>query len=284
MSSKQFTRRLFCWLDQINRDCELPPHALKIALALNHNFNEAEGGMAWCGLKALAANSGSSIGTAFNMVKKLQARRHLRVEWGAPGKGHSNHYWMVIKSEQGDLFDHAAKSSSVGEHLDGRKSSNSPPSKVQIKTPKVHLREKTLSKNLPKNLPRENQSPPDFDFGEGKDDSVTKDLFGKTEAKPEPKKKKVNGAADVDGRFEKFWAIYPLQVGEDAARRAFAKLIKGGADPERLVYAAKLYAVSEKVRIEREGHSAIHQASFELASRRPLEKPAAARQFASHRQ
>jgi hypothetical protein len=82
-------------------------------------------------------------------------------------------------------------------------------------------------------------------LGNGKD-SDAKDLLGETEAKPQPKNKKDNGHADVDAWFEKFWPVYPKQVGEDAARRAFAKLIKGGADPEAVIARAKLYAIERQ--------------------------------------
>jgi hypothetical protein len=77
-------------------------------------------------------------------------------------------------------------------------------------------------------------------------DSVAKKDSKKTEAKPKP-------SIDVDRWFARFWDVFPRKEAEDAARRAFVKVIKAGADPERLVYAAQVYAVTERERIEREG-------------------------------
>jgi hypothetical protein len=55
------------------------------------------------------------------------------------------------------------------------------------------------------------------------------------------------------GDFDEFWRVYPKHVGEDEARAAFDKAVRGGADPAAIIEGAKRYAASERARIEREG-------------------------------
>jgi len=47
--------------------------------------------MAWSACKTMADDIGTSKATVINAVRAMQARGHLRVEWGKPGRGHSNH-------------------------------------------------------------------------------------------------------------------------------------------------------------------------------------------------
>jgi hypothetical protein len=55
----------------------------------------------------------------------------------------------------------------------------------------------------------------------------------------------------TEEEFEEFWRAYPKRVGEDAARIAFNKAIERGADPAAIIQAAKIYAITERARIER---------------------------------
>lgn len=47
--------------------------------------------------------------------------------------------------------------------------------------------------------------------------------------------------------FDEFWAAYPKKVGKPAAAKNFAKAIKSGADPERIIEGARRYAKTEAV-------------------------------------
>jgi hypothetical protein len=238
MSSKQFTRKIFCWLDQVNRDCGLPAHAFKIAFGLSPDFNENEGGMAWCGFDRLSARSCTSKSTAHKMIGMLQARGHLRVEWGRRGNGgHSNQYWMVIKSEPGDLFEHAEKTSPKVRQSANFESSRRTPSKVResgVQSSYTHSQsspartESTLEPS--KNHRRESQTLPPVSaspvFQEGPPAESTN--------QPEP---------EVAEAFGEFWRAYPRKAAKEAARRAFAAAIKRGADPEILIAGARRYAI-----------------------------------------
>jgi hypothetical protein len=66
--------------------------------------------------------------------------------------------------------------------------------------------------------------------------------------RPEPK-----AQADLAEAFETFWHTFPKQIGRDAAFAAYAKAVESGAEPEAINRRAKLYALAENARIEREG-------------------------------
>lgn len=56
-------------------------------------------------------------------------------------------------------------------------------------------------------------------------------------------------AADTpteDPAFAAFWAVYPKRVAKGAARKAWAKAIKNGADPADIILGARRYATSPR--------------------------------------
>ena len=106
MSSKEFTKKIFAWLAQVKGDhASLSPSAALVALQMIEHFNEKEGGAAWAGCRKIADAIGVSKATVITVIHQLEGRGHLRVEWGEQGRGHSNHYWMLIKGQLTDLFD-----------------------------------------------------------------------------------------------------------------------------------------------------------------------------------
>jgi len=42
--------------------------------------------------------------------------------------------------------------------------------------------------------------------------------------------------------FDKFWAAYPRRIAKGAARKAWDKAIKNGADPDEIIWGARAYA------------------------------------------
>jgi hypothetical protein len=237
MSSKQFTRKIFCWLDQVNRDCELPPHAFKIAFGLSPDFNEDEGGMAWCGLDRLSTRSCTSKSTAHKMIGLLEARGHLRVEWGKRGNGgHPNRYWMVIKSESGDLFDHAAK---VRQPANFESSQSTPPKVRETGVQSSYTRSQSS--------PARTESIEDSSKNHRGDKTLAPadaslDLKKKPQAEPEP---------EVATAFTDFWRVYPRKVGRDAAEAAFAKMIREGNGASVIIAGAQRYAIERRGEPER---------------------------------
>src|SRR5262249_6126095 len=104
---------------------------------------------------------------------------------------------------------------------------------------------------------------PDFNFAESKKEAAArrKTSANSTPSARRPKKNPGDGAgapadADVEADFARFLAVYPphvAHIAEEPARRAFAKAIRDGTDPEVIIEAAKQYAVKEQARIAREG-------------------------------
>ena len=103
MSTKEFTRKVFRWLAQIKNDHECTHSAALVALQLIEHFNEGKGGAAWASCKSMAHATGCAESTVNVIVHGLEARGHLRVEWGKQGRGHSNHYWMIVKPRPADV-------------------------------------------------------------------------------------------------------------------------------------------------------------------------------------
>jgi hypothetical protein len=252
MSSKAFTAKLFRWLHQVNADCGLPPNSTKVAIALIADFNEAEGGMAWGGLQRIADRACLAKGTVFNIVRRLQERGHLRIEWGKPGKGHSNHYWMVEKDpHQGDLFD-AAKRSTQDDLLQPAKRSILDPPKGQLSGSKRSISEPKRSIAVEQTL----RDPSKIHRGKKRASharATTPDF-----ATPHDDEKKAGReqertpakarAVPAEG-FQEFWRVYPRQINQDDARAAFAKAIAGGADADTIIARAKIYAVERTAAI-----------------------------------
>lgn len=46
--------------------------------------------------------------------------------------------------------------------------------------------------------------------------------------------------------FDKFWATYPRRIAKGAARKAWDKALKNGADPEEIIWGARAYATSPR--------------------------------------
>jgi hypothetical protein len=97
MSSKQFTRQAILWTDQVNEDYDLPLGGIKIATYLRRCFNEDHGGVAWPSAKTIGDHIGLSERTVIRVLRKLEERGHLRIDWGKQGRGHSSQYWMILK-------------------------------------------------------------------------------------------------------------------------------------------------------------------------------------------
>ena len=85
MSTKAFTAKVFRWLHQVNEDVELPASAAKVAIRLSRDFNEEQGGKAWSACKTMGDDIGLSERHVIRAIRALEARGHLRVQWGKQG-------------------------------------------------------------------------------------------------------------------------------------------------------------------------------------------------------
>ncbi len=100
-SAKQHTRDLFTWLNQVVSDGELPSSAFKVAYIIGNYVNRASGD-AWPSTARIALDCALSQSNVVAMKDRLKARGHLEIEPGSPGRGHSNHYRMILKHQPTD--------------------------------------------------------------------------------------------------------------------------------------------------------------------------------------
>jgi hypothetical protein len=89
------------WLNQVAADGELPSSAFKVAYIIG-NFINRETGDAWPSTARIASRCALSQSNVVAMKDRLKARGHLEIEPGSPGRGHSNHYRMILKHQPTD--------------------------------------------------------------------------------------------------------------------------------------------------------------------------------------
>lgn len=70
-----------------------------------------------------------------------------------------------------------------------------------------------------------------------------KTTTGKTQT---PARKRASKSAAEDPAFAEFWDAYPKRVAKGAARKAWDKAIKAGADPKAITLAARRYATDPR--------------------------------------
>lgn len=98
MSSKAFTKKVFDWLHQVNRDPRVPNAVTAVALELSSYFNEDDNdGRAWPSSKRIGDAMHLHETNVLRAIQRLAAAGHLHVVWGKQGKGYTNQYWMKLK-------------------------------------------------------------------------------------------------------------------------------------------------------------------------------------------
>lgn len=65
------------------------------------------------------------------------------------------------------------------------------------------------------------------------------DVEGEVEVAGAPAAKR--SKAEIDALFDRFWTEYPRREGKKGAREKFAKALRDGVDPERIIAAASAY-------------------------------------------
>ena len=106
MTKTQWARHVFLWLYQVNADGELQPVCIKCAVQLTRFLSRTQGGLAYPGYRKIGDPIGISIRAVGRAMERLDDRGHLRVEWGKPGRGTPNRYWIVVKdSGAGAILD-----------------------------------------------------------------------------------------------------------------------------------------------------------------------------------
>ncbi len=107
MSSKKYTRQIFVWLHDIMIDhANVPPvTGLAVAFCMANEYFNDDGRPCFASCETIGKKIGASKPTVIATVRKLAAAGYLKVEWGKPGRGHSNRYWPILKGTSEHLLD-----------------------------------------------------------------------------------------------------------------------------------------------------------------------------------
>jgi hypothetical protein len=93
------------------------------------------------------------------------------------------------------------------------------------------------------------------------EDKMTTSLRSKT-----PARERAEPASSEDPLFAEFWKTYPKRVAKGAARKAWIKALKNGADPEAVIFGARRYATDPR-RVEADSKYTAHPATWLNAER-----------------
>jgi hypothetical protein len=245
-AQRAFASKKFRWLEKVARDWrKLPPLATPLCIWFCHQFNLANGGGAWPYQATIAEALGVHRETINRVLAALVARGHLQIV--RQGRDRPNLYHMVIddgaRCEQPITSSEArcdplVTSSDPHDVIDQRSRCDRSPGydvinrshRSSSKTPAKKEREKKDSRAA---RSRESLSP-GFASREKKKEAVRRK---ESEAGPQPR-----STAELAEGFERFWSAYPRKVAKEAARKAWAKAIKGGVELETLIAGAQRYA------------------------------------------
>jgi biotin operon repressor len=236
--SKSFARDRAIWLDRVAADLSVPAQAFRAAYVLADYFNR-ETGEAWPSQPTLCNRLGITRSSLKRAIEALEARGHLAVERGRDG----NRYRAVNDPaeradedlgvpEGGSDTDPGGTQKWTGwdPNLNRDGDPNLNPGGGQKWTP-------TLTIYPPEIDPLEETYIPAPDLG-GQEEAADRPNLPVL-ARPEP------------DAFEAFWSRYPRHVAKDAARKAFAAVLK-----KQAATAAELIEGAERYAAERSGQDA----------------------------
>ncbi len=258
-STKEFTRRVFGYIKQMNRDKELPSAAVRVALVIADHWNE-ESGEAHPSLQTIALESGLGEGTVRRMLPALVERGYLAVQVGSRGSGHPNRYWPLDKSANGGAIE-SANGGAITEKPKAPFSRIKAPSEPK-KAPTGALntvehtehtkkergsaarsadadRESATTSSATVDDETPNQRAPDGALIEPVEDDIQR----------KPSATSIGAAANGadagrsrDEAYAALWAAYPNHVSENDSREVFDGLLDERVDPDMLIAAAEAYA------------------------------------------
>jgi hypothetical protein len=218
MSSKAFTKKVFDWLHQVNRDERVNLKIdVAVCLELTDYFNEDDkDGRAWPSCKTIGDAINVHEVSVLRSMRRLEATGHLYVVWGKQGKGHTNQYWMILKPAPTQLIKPAPTQV------------KKPASKFAKPAPtqENHLKNQKMGGNAPTR-------------GGARDPQ-------EAQAGAEIPDNQVGAAVSINeasaaSAFAAFAQVYPKKTGLGAARAAFIEACSI-ADPNYIVARAALYA------------------------------------------
>ena len=130
-----------------------------------------------------------------------------------------------------------------------RQRASSTKSKTSARNGRLNGRREREKEKTPARCARDTHKAPDFNFvGDEEAAARAKTSASSAHSARRPRKNEADGAgaAADDAAFERWWSVYPKQVGIDGARKAWARVIKNAEDAERAFEAAKRYAIERR--------------------------------------
>jgi hypothetical protein len=245
----RFAAAKFAFLEAVSDDAELPKLAARLAIKLATKYMRAEiGGEAWPSIRTLCADLSVSADSAIRKaLSALATRGHLDAE---PVAGGTTRYRIAAR-----YFFGAQPVQEVDTPSQKEEGSEATPPIFEAGTP-VSFEAGTPPKN-------EAGTPPIFEatitghrnpvietrtMKSGQRDSVPS-LFPDQKLMDAQERKTSRGKSQARAEpcppgFDEFWRTYPKRVGKEAARRAFARAVKAGTQPEEITLGAARYAAA----------------------------------------
>jgi hypothetical protein len=230
----------------------IPPHAFKLAWMIAYRYMNRDTRTARPAQETLARDLNVSVRTVQRLLDILQPLGLAIVLGHGPNRAST--YWI----EPQKTTPVSPINTTPVSPIERREGDNRRQKRRQPTTEKATpVSPQPIRRTKKKNQAVESDSrAPNFSPGL-KNDSRAKN-------RPEPK-----AQAELVEAFETFWHTFPKQIGRDAAFAAYTKAVQSGAEPEAINRGAKLYALAESARIEREGtpRYTMHPANWLKAGR-----------------
>lgn len=242
------TRQHFACLEHIAACRDLTPTYKVVLMRLGQYAAEADG---WIKKKYgwIADDAGVSERTAMRAIAAAEALGLIEVE---RGNGRSHHSLFRFLTPPERVTGQTGFEDRKGDTLDTERVTGWTEKGDRLDTERVTgqtnilKEERTQRKKEPKEdtssaLTRESDRPHDgfvSDRHEGKKPST--DLFDQPSKPKRPCRRK-----NQPGRFDEFWAIYPIHKSRGQAEQAYIKALKTGVTEQDLIDGAKRYAIEK---------------------------------------
>jgi Helix-turn-helix domain len=202
---------------------KVPHAAFKLAYLIAFKFMNRETRTARPAQETLARDLNVSIRTVQRLIDMLQPLGLVVVPGHGPNRAST--YWL----DPGKVTPMSPINTTPVSPIDGGKGDN----RRQNRRQSVHEKATPVSPQPYKEKPYKEEP------------RVESDSAPRVAARGSKKSlaKKSQPEVDSDDSFQQFWAVYPKRVAKEAARKAWAKAIEHGVDPDVVVAGARCYAV-----------------------------------------
>ncbi len=244
---KEYTKRVFLWIDQVAADSSLPLGSARLAVILLRYFNR-DRGYAWPSVARLADDLSTAENTIRAALKALKDHGHLSIETGG-GRAATNRYSMVMKSKDGGekpckiLKGNDKKPSEElqgieNKHLENLEGLGDEALQNCDENPSTFEDKpfRKLKGNHYKNQDKNNLILPVPSDGVRKGTQLAMIETGR------PARTRSRIPNDREKHFGEFWAVYPSQANEHGSRGEYFRQLDKGEDPARILAGAIDYA------------------------------------------